>query len=85
MSQKEKLLKRLLSRPSDFTFDEVEALLAGFGYEKGSKGKTSGSRVLFFKKENGHKIILHKPHPRKVLPLYAVDDVIRGLKEGGNI
>ncbi len=37
------------------------------------------------KEKSNHKIMLHKPHPRKVLPLYAVDDIIRGLKEGGNI
>ena len=85
MSQKEKLLKRLLSRPSDFTFDEAEALLNMFGYERRNKGRTSGARVLFYKEKSNHKIMLHKPHPRKVLPLYAVDDIIRCLKEGGNI
>ena len=33
--------------PSDFTFDEMQQLLAGYGYEKDNKGRTSGSRVIF--------------------------------------
>ena len=32
MSTKEKLRKRFLQMPKDFTFEEMCALLAGFGY-----------------------------------------------------
>ena len=35
--------------PSDFTFDEMQQLLAGYGYEKDNKGRTSGSRVIYLK------------------------------------
>lgn len=33
MSKKDKLIERLLRKPKDFTFDEMESLLSYFGYE----------------------------------------------------
>ena len=33
MSKKDKLIKRLLEKPKDFTFDELVSLLIYFGYE----------------------------------------------------
>lgn len=60
-----KLLERLKSLPKDFTFDEAERLLNLFGYVKSNKGKTSGSRVLFFK--DGYiPVFMHRPHPQNV-------------------
>lgn len=47
MSTKEKLIERFCSLPNDFTWDEMGKLLSIFGYTKGNKGKTSGSRVIF--------------------------------------
>lgn len=47
MTKKEKLKDRLLSYPSDFTWDEVKKLLLSFGYRESNAGKTSGSRVRF--------------------------------------
>jgi hypothetical protein len=47
MSKKDKLIKRLKSKPRDFTFDEAEALLLTLGFRKSNKGKTSGSKVIF--------------------------------------
>ena len=85
MSQQEKLLERLLSRPSDFTFDEAVKLLHGYGYVLCNKGTTSGSRVLFFREKDKHKIMLHRPHPKHTLKLYMINDLISALKEGGNI
>ena len=52
MGRKEKLRERFLKLPSDFTFDEMQSLLMGYGYEKSDKGRTSGSRVIF---KNGNK------------------------------
>ncbi|MGA2185675.1 MAG: hypothetical protein ABSH47_21870 [Bryobacteraceae bacterium] len=34
MSQHEKPLERFRGRPSDFTWDELTRLLAGFGYKE---------------------------------------------------
>ena len=47
MGQKEKLIKRLKSKPKDFTFAELETLLRYLSYELDNKGRTSGSRVMF--------------------------------------
>ena len=82
MSSKEKLVARFLTMPSDFTFDELERLLAIYGYEKSNKGKTSGSRVVFKDKE-GHPIMLHKPHPGNIVKQYAVRQVLEELQSKG--
>ena len=82
MSRREKLIERLLSRPSDFTFDEVVTLFGHFGYSIARAGKTGGSRVAFANDE-GDYIRLHKPHPRNILKQYQVDDIITALLERG--
>ena len=73
MSRGEKLLKRFLSKPKDFTFGELSRLLRGFGYEELKTGKTSGSRVAFINYETRHIIRLHKPHPRPELKRYQLE------------
>ena len=79
MSKKDKLIDRLLKKPKDFTFEEMQSLLEILGFEMSNKGKTSGSRVKFY---NGNTvIILHKPHPRKELLEYQVKQIIEKLKE----
>ena len=84
MGRKEKLRERFKTMPTDFTFDEMLALLEGYGYEKVEKGRTSGSRVIF---KNGDKrpIMLHKPHPGNMVKGYAMKQVYDDLKEAGFI
>ena len=84
MGRKEKLRERFLKLPTDFTFDEMQSLLKGYGYEKSDKGRTSGSRVIF---KNGNKrpIMLHKPHPGNIVKDYAMRQVYDDLKEAGYI
>ena len=79
LGKKEKLIKRLLSAPKDFTFDEMQTLLEILGFEMSNKGKTSGSRVKFYK--GNIIIILHKPHPRKELLEYQIKQIIEKLSE----
>ena len=84
MAKHEKLVKRLLTRPKDFTWREVQRLMSGFGYAELSKGKTSGSRVQFY--QQGRKPVdLHKPHPSPYLKTYAIKDLIDQLKQEGLI
>lgn len=83
MGKLEKLIERLKSNPKDFTFEEMQSLLLALGFELSNKGKTSGSRVKFFK--DGVCIILHKPHPRKELLAYQIKQVIETLSEEGLI
>ncbi len=82
MSKKEKLLKHLLSNPSDFTYEELVTLLGYFGYRQSDKGKTSGSRVKFISDKND-VIFLHKPHPRNELLEYQIKLVIKTLNKEG--
>ena len=82
MSKKDKLFRRLQSRPTDFTFDELVTLLGNLGYSLETAGKTSGSRVVFSNKDDDY-IRLHKPHPRKILKQYQINDIVTNLKEKG--
>jgi hypothetical protein len=85
MSTRDKLLERLLSKPSDFEYDEAKTLLLKFGYKEDSRGHTSGSRVAFVNVETGHMISLHKPHPGKILKQYQIEQLIRKLRDTGVI
>lgn len=74
MGKKDKLVKRFKSRPKDFTWSELKTLLESLGYQEVTGGKTGGSRRRFIHKECGI-IILHKPHPGKILKMYQIDQV----------
>lgn len=79
-SKKEKLIARLKGMPKDFTFDEVVQLMGYFGYNINNSGKTSGSRIAFSNDKKDY-IRMHKPHPRKILKAYQVQNLISDLKE----
>lgn len=74
MSKKEKLVRRFLSMPSDFHFDEMVMLLKYYGFNEIKTGKTSGSRVRF-RDVSGAKIIMHKPHPSGNLKQYQLKQI----------
>lgn len=82
MTKIEKLQERLLSCPSDFTWAELKKLLLSFGFRESNVGKTSGSRVRFISEEYS-PILLHKPHPRPVMKIYMLKQVIEQLKKEG--
>ena len=81
MSKIEKLVKRLNSCPADFTYEEGKKILNYYGFEEDNKGKTSGSRVLFYRKMDHRKIMLHKPHPGNVMKKYATRQLSEYVKE----
>jgi hypothetical protein len=83
MSRYQKLIKRFLAKPRDFTYDELITLLQGFGYQEVKAGKTSGSRAAFFNEKRKNIIRLHRPHPSNVLKRYQLNDVERELKRKG--
>ncbi len=85
MGQIEKLIERIKSIPSDLTYDELTKCLNSFGYVAMNKGKTSGSRVKFYRETDGASILLHKPHPQNVVRHYAIKQVIATLQEKGDI
>ncbi|MCQ2198087.1 MAG: type II toxin-antitoxin system HicA family toxin [Bacteroidaceae bacterium] len=79
MSSKEKLIARFKTLPSDFTFEELERMLSILGYTKSNKGKTSGSRAIY-KDEEGHPIMIHRPHPGNIIKGYAMRQIYDELK-----
>ena len=80
MSKHEKLIKRLLSKPKDFEWPEAVSILESMGFEV---LHGSGSRRKFKHKDTNAIIILHEPHPQKTMKSYAIDEIIKTLKEGG--
>jgi hypothetical protein len=84
MSRKEKLIRRFLAKPRDFTFDELQSLLRIFGFTRQERGRTSGSRVRFT-----HPLLppigLHRPHTGNVLKRYQMDQIEEFLKSEGSI
>ena len=82
LGKKDKLTERLLSRPNDFTFEELTIFLNRLGYSLRAAGKTGGSRVTFVN-DDGDYIRLHRPHPRNTLKQYQIGDVIDVLSERG--
>lgn len=85
MSQLEKAIERIKTCPKDYTYDEARALLQRLGYEESNKGKTSGSRVRFFRRTDGRMIDLHKPHPQSTMKEYSVKDLKVFLESIGDI
>ena len=80
MSKQQKLLKRFLSNPKDFTYNELKTLLSGFGYSECAGGSTSGSRVVFINNKTQHIIRLHKPHPHNILKMYQIELIEEELR-----
>jgi len=77
MSTVEKLILRFSIRPRDFSWEELTRLLNHFGY---MQIKGSGSRRKFVH-ENRQPIILHQPHPKRILKTYQMNQIYETLKE----
>ncbi|MDQ7093634.1 type II toxin-antitoxin system HicA family toxin [Desulfosporosinus sp. PR] len=67
MAKRDKLIDRLLQRPTNFEYDETRSLLIKLGYRENNRGRTSGLRVAFIKDETGFVIRIHKPHQGEYL------------------
>ncbi len=76
MTKRDKPLSRLLAKPSDFEWDELNAIMTAFGYEL---KKAGGSGRKFIHPETQATLFMHEPHPAKVLKAYQVKEVIRFL------
>lgn len=85
MSKFEKAKNKLRSLPSDYTYSEAKYLLGQLGFEEFAKGRTSGSRVLFYRPADECKILLHKPHPGDEMSIGAIRDLRNKLMEMGEI
>lgn len=85
MSTLEKAKKRIQKCPKDYTYDEAKSLLERLGFEEMNKGKTSGSRVRFYRRVDNRIYDLHKPHPQSVMKGYAVKYLKEFLESIGEL
>lgn len=85
MSTFEKALKRIITIPKDFTYDEMRSLLEHLGFEEKTKGKTSGSAVIFYRDRDQRVFMLHKPHPGNIVKPCYIKEIVKILKETGDI
>ncbi|MDE6597607.1 MAG: type II toxin-antitoxin system HicA family toxin [Clostridia bacterium] len=85
MSTIEKLIQRVLSVPSDLSYDELKNFLSYYNFIEDTKGKTSGSRVRFMRQHDSALILLHKPHPSNIVGRKTIRAVIENLKERGDL
>lgn len=85
MTVLDKAKKRLLSLPRDYTFSDARQLLTHLGFIEYQKGKTSGSRVLFYRPTDNVKILMHKPHPGDVMSIANTRDLCEKLLELGDL
>lgn len=64
---------------------EARYLLGKMGFEEFNKGKTSGSRVKFYREKDGRIVMLLKPHLTDIMDKGAVEDLVQKLKEMGEL
>ena len=82
MSQKQKLLEKLLRKTSNFTWNDCVSLMTASGFTLHHK---KGSSRVFIHQATRLKVLLHEPHPRNTLLPYAIEIVIEGLKQAGEL
>ena len=85
MSSLEKATQELLKCSKNYTYDQAKTLLKKLGFEERTKGKTSGSRVMFYRECDQRVIMLHKPPPENTMDTGALKDLIKRLKEYGEL
>ena len=74
MATWKKIREKLLNGANDITIEQVTTLLKHYGYEIDNKGKTSGSRILFYGKDLP-RIYIHKPHPEKEVNKFCLEEI----------
>lgn len=85
MSCIEKAKARLRAVPTDYTYSEAKQLLRRLGFEEHTQGKTSGSRVGFYRARDNAIILLHKPHPGNQMSFGATKALADFLMERGDL
>ncbi len=82
MSVKEKMIKRLLSMPSDYTFNELCSLASKLECTISQDG--NGSRCLLIS-STGKRLCFHKPHGYSYFKKYIIKDFIVFFQREGLI
>jgi hypothetical protein len=82
MAKQQKALERLLAKPSDFEWRELIGVMESFTYELKRSG---GSSRKFIHPVSRATLMMHEPHPSKVLKAYQVKEAIQFLKQEKHI
>lgn len=82
MTKQHKLIEKIRSRPKNFTWKELCALMTFLGYELKNG---SGSRRRFLNAKSQAVMTIHEPHPRNYLLEYQVKAVLEHLENKGLI
>ena len=85
MSRLDKAKERLKSIPKDYTYSEARTLFLQLGFTESMKGKTSGSRVKFYREADGEIVLLHKPHPSDIMKYKSVYGLAKYLSRIGEL
>ena len=85
MGRFNKAKERISNLPKDYTFSEARQLLIHLGFKEYQKGRTSGSRVMFYRESDRTKILLHKPHPGDVMSIANTEALYEKLIELGEL
>jgi len=80
MSKIDKIIKKILNKPKDFTWDEMVLLLTHLGFQCLTG---NGSRKKFIKGK--FLIILNEPHPQNTILACYIKQVVNTLKKEGLI
>lgn len=78
MGKAEKALKRLESKPSDYTWSELVSVMNSLGYEMKTN---AGSSRKFIHPITKATLMLHEPHPSSILKAYQIRAVLAFLKQ----
>lgn len=81
MSKSEKRTERLRSRPRDYRWDELIALMTSFEYTWVQAGSSHG---YFLNVRTRHKIGIARPH-NHILKAYQISDILTSLQDEGHI
>ena len=81
MTRIQKLTERLMSCPSTFEMRDLVRVMASYGFSIDEKGKTSGSRMRFYRECDGRMLLLHTPHPSNSLKAGTIRNVVSFLRE----
>jgi hypothetical protein len=77
VSNPQKAIARLLTKPVDYTWDELLSLMNALGYKLRTSG---GSSRKFFDPASKALFFLHEPHPSKILKKYQIRELILFLR-----
>ena len=82
MTKRNKVVARLLTRPSDFSWSELVQVMDTLGFDL----RTSvGSGRKFIHRQSRETHFIPEPHPSKILKRYQVRDLLSFLRETGHI